>query len=109
MGEWGLEWLGGEVVRWCSRAADETSAFPGAGRASLNVFFRRRPYSNQWVRIGGLRDVAWGPMVQTGVSAPSYSGGCAVWLGVLDVGCGCFLSLGALTPEPMWAFAGFEE
>jgi hypothetical protein len=46
------------------------------------------------VRIGGLKDVAWGPIVATGVSAPSYSGGFAVWLGVLDVGCGGFLSLG---------------
>jgi hypothetical protein len=44
--------------------------------------------------------VACGPSVETGVSAPSYSGGFAVWLGVLDAGCGCFLSLGALTPEP---------
>jgi hypothetical protein len=54
-------------------------------------FFRRRPDSNQRVRIGGLKDVAWGPSVETGVSAPSDSGGGAVWLGVLDVGCGCFL------------------
>ena len=52
------------------------------------------------MRICGLRDVAWGPSVETGVSAPSYSGGGAVWLVVSDVGCGCFLSLGALTPEP---------
>ena len=51
------------------------------------------------MRIGGLKDVAWGPILATGVSAPSYSGGFAVWLGVLDVGCGCFLSLG-VTPEP---------
>jgi hypothetical protein len=95
MGEWGWNGL---VVRWCLRAADETSAFPGAARASPNVspnvFFRSRPDSNQWVRIGGLKDVAWGPNVKTGVDAPSYSGGFAVWLGVLDVGCGCFLSLG---------------
>jgi hypothetical protein len=27
----------GVVVRWCSRAADETSAFPGAARASPNA------------------------------------------------------------------------
>jgi hypothetical protein len=52
------------------------------------------------VRICDLKDVAWGPGVETGVSAPSDSGGGAVWLGVLDAGWGCFLSLGALTPEP---------
>jgi hypothetical protein len=52
------------------------------------------------VRIGGLKDVAWGPSVATGVSAPSDSGGGAVWLVVSDAGWGCFLSLGALTPEP---------
>jgi hypothetical protein len=52
------------------------------------------------VRICDLKDVAWGPGVETGVSAPSDSGGFAVWLGVLDAGWGCFLSLGAPTPEP---------
>ncbi len=58
------------------------------------------------VRICDLKDVAWGPGVETGVSAPSYSGGFAVWLGVLDAGWGCFLSLGALTPEPPGVTSG---
>jgi hypothetical protein len=61
--------------------ADETVGIPG-GAARLTErlterFFSRRPDSNQWVRICGLKDVAWGPNVKTGVDAPSYSGGFA--------------------------------
>jgi hypothetical protein len=38
-----------------------------------------------------LRDVAWGPSVETGANVPGYSGGGAAWLVVSDAGCGCFL------------------
>jgi hypothetical protein len=36
--------------------------------------------TNQWIRICGLKDVAWGPSVKTGASVPSYSGGLAALL-----------------------------
>jgi hypothetical protein len=66
----------------CEATTDPTVAARASPNDSPNVFFRRRPDSNQLVRICGLKDVAWGPNVETGVSAPSDSGGGAVWLGV---------------------------
>jgi hypothetical protein len=35
--------------------------------------------TNQRMRIGVLKGVAWGPSVETGANVPSYSGGLAVW------------------------------
>jgi hypothetical protein len=40
-------------------------------------FLRRGPDSNQGVRNRRLRDVAWGPSVETGAGVPGYSGGLA--------------------------------
>ena len=51
----------------------------------------RGPGPEKQFRISVLRDVAWGPMVETGANVPSYSGGGAAWLVVSDEGCGCFL------------------
>ncbi len=36
--------------------------------------------TNPWFRIRVLRDVAWGPSVETGANVPSYSGGVAALL-----------------------------
>ena len=72
--------------------ADETSAFPGGadpGRGAERLAERLvggEPAANQSVRIGDLRDVAWGPSVETGADVPSYSGGLAAWLVVSDAG-----------------------
>ena len=69
------------VVRRWARAADETSAFPGGadlGRGAERLV-GGEPAANQSVRIGDLRDVAWGPSVETGADVPSYSGGLAAW------------------------------
>ena len=63
--------------------ADETSAFPGGadpGRGAERLAERLvggEPAANQSVRIGDLKDVAWGPRVETGASVPGYSGGLA--------------------------------
>ena len=46
-----------------------------------------------WSRV--LRDVAWGPRVETGAGVPGYSGGLAAWVVVLD---SVFCSRGSLTP-----------
>jgi hypothetical protein len=36
-----------------------------------------RPDAEKRIRIRVLRDVAWGPSVETGASVPGYSGGFA--------------------------------
>jgi hypothetical protein len=36
-----------------------------------------RPDAEKRIRIRVLRDVAWGPSVETGASVPGYSGGLA--------------------------------
>ena len=51
-------------------------ADPGRGAERL---VGGEPAANQSVRIGDLRDVAWGPSVETGADVPSYSGGLAAW------------------------------
>ncbi len=48
-----------------------------APNASPNVFFGMGQDANQCVRIRRLKDVAWGPNVETGAGVPGYSGGLA--------------------------------
>ena len=53
-------------------------ADPGSGAERLaERLVGGEPDSNHCVRIGDLRDVAWGPIVETGADVPSYSGGVA--------------------------------
>ena len=42
------------------------------------------PGAKKWFRVRVLRDVAWGPNVQTGASGPGYSGGLAACVMVSD-------------------------
>jgi hypothetical protein len=42
------------------------------------------PDAKKRFRSGVLRDVAWGPNVETGVDVPGYSGGFAAWMVVSD-------------------------
>ena len=61
-------------------------AVPGRGaeRFSERVFSRgRRSDSNQGIRIRVVRDVALGPIVETGASVPGYRGGLAACAVVL--------------------------
>jgi hypothetical protein len=56
-------------------------ADPGRGAERFSErLFGWEPDTNQWFRICGLKDVAWGPSVKTGASVPSYSGGFAALL-----------------------------
>jgi hypothetical protein len=67
---------------FCSRGSLTPVAAPNV---SPNVFFSRsrRSDSNQGVRNRGLRDVALGPIMETGASDPGYSGGLAACAVVL--------------------------
>ena len=71
-------------------------ADPGRGteRLSERFFWAGGLDSNECIRIRVLRDVAWGPIVKTGASVPSYSGGFAAWLVVLYLGLFFFCSWG---------------
>ena len=61
---------------FCSRGSLTPVAAPNV---SLNVFFSRsrRSDSNQGIRIRVVRDVALGPIVETGAGVSGYSGGVA--------------------------------
>ena len=78
----GIGFAGFESMR--SYRPTTTSAFPGGGADSgrgAERFSERFFWdSNQCVRICRLKDVAWGPSVETGANVPSYSGGfAAAW------------------------------
>ena len=55
-------------------------ADPGGGAERLSERFLsrgRRPAAWKRIRIRVLKDVAWGPSVETGANVPGYSGGLA--------------------------------
>jgi len=77
---------------FCSRGSLTPVAAPNV---SPNVFFSWCPEAEKRIRSRVLRDVAWGPGVETGAGVPGYSGGfaaCAV------VSYPDFCSRGSLTP-----------
>ncbi len=55
----------------------------GADRLSERVF-GSGPDAEKRFRSRVLRDVAWGPMMETGAIVPGYSGGLAACVVVLD-------------------------
>jgi hypothetical protein len=38
------------------------------------------PDARKWFRVRVLKDVAWGPSVETGAGVPGYSGGLAAYV-----------------------------
>ena len=56
----------------------------GADRLSERVFLSRGPDAEKRFRSRVLRDVAWGPMMETGAGVPGYSGGFAACVVVSD-------------------------
>jgi hypothetical protein len=79
---------------FCSRGSLTPVAAPND---SPNDFWRvtGRPDAKKRIRICVLKDVAWGPRVETGANVPSYSGGvAAAWWFRIRVFCG----RGSLTP-----------
>ena len=59
---------------FCSRGSLTPVAAPNV---SPNVFLSRGPAAWKRIRIRVLKDVAWGPSVETGANVPGYSGGFA--------------------------------
>ena len=55
-----------------------------ADRLSERVFLSRGPDAEKRFRSRVLRDVAWGPMMETGAIVPGYSGGLAACVVVSD-------------------------
>jgi len=62
-------------------------ADPGRGAERLSEqFLSGGPAAWKRIRIRVLKDVAWGPMVETGASDPGYSGGFAACAAVSYLG-----------------------
>ena len=66
---------------FCSRGSLTPVAAPNA---SPNVFLAVDRLRRSGFGVVVLRDVAWGPSVETGAGVPGYSGGFAAWVVVLD-------------------------
>ncbi len=62
---------------FCSRGSLTPVAAPNA---SPNVFVAGDRLRRSGFGAIGLKDVAWGPGVETGASVPGYSGGFAAWV-----------------------------
>jgi hypothetical protein len=70
-------------VRPGSSVAGVADSGRGAERLSERLF-GMGPAAKKRIRSRVLRDVAWGPSVETGANVPGYSGGFAAWVVVPD-------------------------